>query len=191
MALERAAQLTAEPEARAGRMAAAGQSACQAGQMVRISGLLEEARLLTADPILSADVYQLRAWIELSIGSGMMARRLLIDAAKEIVNRIGRWPRRLRHAYRRHFRTSRVAPCWQKVRPHAVSSRKRSLCMRNPGCRSNAPAPSAYGEFLRRSRRRGRGAKVHKHAYGRLPPPQPVHKAWISSRTELARLPWN
>ena len=48
--------------------------------------MLEEARLLTADPIVGADVDQLRAWIELSIGSGMMARRLLIDAAKEIVD---------------------------------------------------------------------------------------------------------
>ena len=32
------------------------------------------------------DVDQLRAWIELSVGSGMMARRLLIDAAKEIAD---------------------------------------------------------------------------------------------------------
>ena len=86
MALERAAELTAEPEARAGRLAAAGQSAWQAGQLVRAAGLLEDARLLTADPIVSADVDQLRAWIELSIGSGMMARRLLIDAAKEIAD---------------------------------------------------------------------------------------------------------
>jgi DNA-binding CsgD family transcriptional regulator len=86
MALERAAELTAEPEARAGRLAAAGQSAWQAGQLVRAAGLLQEARLLTADPIVSADVDQLRAWIELSIGSGMMARRLLIDAAKEIAD---------------------------------------------------------------------------------------------------------
>ena len=86
MALERAAELTAEPEARAGRLAAAGQSAWQAGQLVRAASLLEDARLLTADPIVSADVDQLRAWIELSIGSGMMARRLLIDAAKEIAD---------------------------------------------------------------------------------------------------------
>ena len=86
MALERAAELTAEPEARTGRLAAAGQSAWEAGQLVRAAGLLEEARLLTADPIVSADVDQLRAWIELSIGSGMMARRLLIDAAKEIAD---------------------------------------------------------------------------------------------------------
>ena len=81
MALERAAELTAEPAARAGRLAAAGQSAWQAGQLVRAAGLLEEARLLTADPIVSADVDQLRAWIELSIGSGMMARRLFGSAA--------------------------------------------------------------------------------------------------------------
>jgi DNA-binding CsgD family transcriptional regulator len=86
MALERAAQLTAEPEARAGRLAAAGQSAWQAGQLVRAAGLLQQARPLTGDPILGADVDQLRAWIELSVGSSMTARRLLINAAKEIAD---------------------------------------------------------------------------------------------------------
>jgi DNA-binding CsgD family transcriptional regulator len=85
-ALERAAQLTAEPEARAGRLAAAGQSAWQAGQLVRAAGLLQEARQLTTDPILGADVDQLRGWIELSVGSAVMARRLLTDAAKEIAD---------------------------------------------------------------------------------------------------------
>ena len=83
-ALERAAQLSAAPEARAGRLAVAGQSAWHAGQLVRATGLLQEARLLTADPILGADVDQLRAWIELSVGSAVTARRLLINAAKEI-----------------------------------------------------------------------------------------------------------
>ena len=83
-ALERAAQLSAAPEARAGRLAAAGQSAWHAGQLVRATGLLQEARLLSADPILGADVDQLRAWIELSVGSAVTARRLLINAAKEI-----------------------------------------------------------------------------------------------------------
>jgi DNA-binding CsgD family transcriptional regulator len=86
MALERAAQLTAEPEARAGRLAAAGQSAWQAGQLVRAAGLLQQARPLTGDPILGADVDQLRAWIELSVGSSVTARRLLINAAKEIAD---------------------------------------------------------------------------------------------------------
>ncbi|HEV2927382.1 MAG TPA: hypothetical protein VGW74_01715, partial [Propionibacteriaceae bacterium] len=85
-ALERAAQLTAEPESRASRLAAAGQSAWQAGQLVRAAGLLQEARLLTTDPILGADVDQLRAWIELSIGSAVTARRLLVGAAKEIAD---------------------------------------------------------------------------------------------------------
>ena len=85
-ALERAAELTAEPEPRAGRLAAAGQSAWQAGQLVRAAGLLQEARLLTTDPIRGADVDQLRAWIELSIGSAVTARRLLVDAAKEIAD---------------------------------------------------------------------------------------------------------
>jgi DNA-binding CsgD family transcriptional regulator len=86
MALERASQLTAEPEARASRLAAAGQSAWQAGQLVRAAGLLQQARPLTGDPILGADVDQLRAWIELSVGSSMTARRLLINAAKEIAD---------------------------------------------------------------------------------------------------------
>jgi DNA-binding CsgD family transcriptional regulator len=85
-ALERAAQLSAEPEARAGRLAEAGQAAWRAGQLLRATGLLQEARLLTANPILAADVDQLRAWIELSAGSAVTARRLLIDAAKEIAD---------------------------------------------------------------------------------------------------------
>lgn len=86
MALERASQLTAEPEARASRLAAAGQSAWQAGQLVRAAALLQQARPLTGDPILGADVDQLRAWIELSVGSSMTARRLLINAAEEIAD---------------------------------------------------------------------------------------------------------
>ncbi len=86
MALERAAQLSAEPEARAGRLAGAGQAAWHAGQLLRATGLLQEARLLTANLIMAADVDQLRAWIELSAGSAVTARRLLIDAAKEIAD---------------------------------------------------------------------------------------------------------
>jgi tetratricopeptide (TPR) repeat protein len=86
MALARAAQLSAEPEARARRLAEAGQCAWQAGQLVRAAGLLQEARLLTTNPIVGADVDQLRAWIELSSGSSVMARRLLIDAAREIAD---------------------------------------------------------------------------------------------------------
>ena len=85
-ALERAAQLTAEPELRAGRLANAGHCAWLAGQPVRAAGLLQEARQLTTDPIVGADVDRLRAWIELSVGSAVMARRLLVDAAKEIAN---------------------------------------------------------------------------------------------------------
>ena len=85
-ALARAAELTAEPESRAGRLAAAGQSAWQAGQLIRAAGLLREARLLTNDPILGADVDQLRAWIEFSIGSAVAARRLLVGAAQQIAD---------------------------------------------------------------------------------------------------------
>jgi DNA-binding CsgD family transcriptional regulator len=84
-ALERAAELTVETELRASRLARAGQYAWLAVQPVRAGGLLGEARLLTTDPVLGADVDLLRAWIELSVGSAVMARRLLVDAAKEIV----------------------------------------------------------------------------------------------------------
>jgi hypothetical protein len=85
-ALQRAAELTAEPALRASRLARAGQYAWLAVQPVRAAGLLQEARLLTTDPIMNAHVDMLRAWIELSIGSTMMARRLLVDAAKAIVD---------------------------------------------------------------------------------------------------------
>ena len=85
-ALERAAELTVEAELRASRLARAGQYAWLAVQPVRAAGLLEEARLLTTDPVVGADVDLLRAWIELSVGSAVMARRLLVDAAKAIVD---------------------------------------------------------------------------------------------------------
>jgi DNA-binding CsgD family transcriptional regulator len=85
-ALQRAAELTAEPELRASRLARAGQYAWLAVQPVRAAGLLQEARPLTTDLVLGADVDLLRAWIELSVGSAMMARRLLVDAAKAIVD---------------------------------------------------------------------------------------------------------
>lgn len=85
-ALQRAAELTAEPALRASRLARAGQYAWLAAQPVRAAGLLQEARLLTTDPIMNAHVDMLRAWIELSVGSTVMARRLLVDAAKAVVD---------------------------------------------------------------------------------------------------------
>jgi DNA-binding CsgD family transcriptional regulator len=85
-ALERAAQLTAEPELRAGRLAGAGHCAWLGGQPVRAAGLLKQARLLTTDPIVGVDVDRLRAWIELSVGSAVLARRLLVEGATEIAD---------------------------------------------------------------------------------------------------------
>jgi DNA-binding CsgD family transcriptional regulator len=89
-ALERAAELTAAPEPRAGRLAGAGENAWLAGQLGRAAGLLHVARLITTDPILRADVDRLRAWIEFSAGSTVTGRHLLLRAAKEVVDRDGR-----------------------------------------------------------------------------------------------------
>jgi DNA-binding CsgD family transcriptional regulator len=83
-AMERAAQLTVQPEDRAGRLAGAGQFAWRAGHLARATRLLQEARRFTNDPIRRADADQLRAWSELSVGSAATARLLLLNAAKEV-----------------------------------------------------------------------------------------------------------
>jgi DNA-binding CsgD family transcriptional regulator len=83
-ALHRAADLTAAPEARAGRLAGAGQNAWLAGQLARAANLLQQARALTTDPMRAAEIDRLRAWIEFSAGSAATAQRLLIDAARQI-----------------------------------------------------------------------------------------------------------
>jgi hypothetical protein len=83
-AFERAAELTAAQEPRARRLTAAADNAWLAGQLTRASGLLHVARSLTADPLLRADIDRLRGWIELSAGSALAARQILVQAARDV-----------------------------------------------------------------------------------------------------------
>jgi DNA-binding CsgD family transcriptional regulator len=85
-ALERAAELTTTSDRRARRMADAGENAWLAGQMGRAAGLLHEARLITTDPVVGADIDHLRAWIEFSVGSPVTGRQLLVQAAGAVAD---------------------------------------------------------------------------------------------------------
>jgi DNA-binding CsgD family transcriptional regulator len=89
-ALEMAAELTAAPESRARRLAAAGQNAWLAGQLGRAATLLHQAGQVTTDPIVRADIDRLRAWIEFSVGDPVAGRHLLIQAAGEVAGFDGR-----------------------------------------------------------------------------------------------------
>ena len=83
-ALERAADLTADREVQAQRLAAAGESAWRAGRLGRAAGLLATARALTDQRLLRADIEHLRGAIELGAGSARTAVRILVPAAREV-----------------------------------------------------------------------------------------------------------
>ena len=83
-ALERAADLTADRELRAQRLAAAGEAAWRAGRLDRASGLLATAGSLTDQRLLRADIEHLRGAIELGAGSAQTAVRILVPAAREV-----------------------------------------------------------------------------------------------------------
>jgi hypothetical protein len=80
LALERAA----DPELRAGRLAAAADNAWLAGQRRRASGLLQLGRSHTSRPLLRADLDRLRGWIESGTGSTLAARKILLQAARDV-----------------------------------------------------------------------------------------------------------
>jgi DNA-binding CsgD family transcriptional regulator len=82
-ALTRAAQLTADPSARCRRLVSAAENAWSAGRLGRVAGLLAAAQPLADDPLLRADIGQLRAWHELSVGSAAAALRILLGAARD------------------------------------------------------------------------------------------------------------
>ena len=84
-ALERAAELTADPVARGRRLVQAADNAWLAGQLGWVAGLLVAARPLASEPLLRADVDRLRAWLEISVGSADAAHRILVQAAEEVV----------------------------------------------------------------------------------------------------------
>jgi len=83
-ALERAAELTADREVRAQRLADAGEAAWRAGRLDRAGGLLATACSLTDQRLLRADIEQLRGTIELGAGAAQTAVRILVPAAREV-----------------------------------------------------------------------------------------------------------
>ena len=80
----RAAELSADPSARARRLAAAAHAAWFAGQPERGRSLAEAARPLATDPLLRADLDRLRARVEWNVGSPLVGHRILLHAAAEV-----------------------------------------------------------------------------------------------------------
>jgi DNA-binding CsgD family transcriptional regulator len=80
----RAAELTADPAARARRLASAASAAWLAAQPERARSLADSARPLTTDPLLRADLDRLRARVEWNVGSPLVGHRILLRAADEV-----------------------------------------------------------------------------------------------------------
>jgi DNA-binding CsgD family transcriptional regulator len=85
--LRRAAQLTPEPSARAGRLLAAAQDAVRSGEVDVAQGMLDDAAGLTGDPLLTADVERLRGHVELRRGSPAAAHDRLVREAERVRSR--------------------------------------------------------------------------------------------------------
>ena len=83
-AYERAADLTADPLAKAGRQLAAARNAWASGQTARSSALLSAARERADDPLLLADIDRLRGRIAVNVGSAADAHRILTQAAERV-----------------------------------------------------------------------------------------------------------
>ena len=83
-AYERAADLTADPLATAGRQLAAARNAWASGQTARSSRLLSAARERAADAILLADIDRLRGRIAVNVGSAADAHRIFTTAAERV-----------------------------------------------------------------------------------------------------------
>jgi DNA-binding NarL/FixJ family response regulator len=83
-AWERAAELTVDPEPRAGRLFAAGMSAWLAGQPARARALTDAAHPLATAPGLRADIAQLRARVEWNTGSLQLGHRMVLQAAVDV-----------------------------------------------------------------------------------------------------------
>jgi DNA-binding CsgD family transcriptional regulator/tetratricopeptide (TPR) repeat protein len=83
-ALERAAELTAADEDRARRLFGAAMNAWLGGQLARVVTLAQQARLLTAEPAVRADIDKLRGRIEFNVGSVPAAIRLWTQAARDV-----------------------------------------------------------------------------------------------------------
>jgi DNA-binding CsgD family transcriptional regulator len=84
VALERAADLTAEREPRAQRLAAAAHNGWRSGRLRHAEALANSARALTSDPLLRAKVDRLRAWTQMTVGSPLAAHQILMQASRDV-----------------------------------------------------------------------------------------------------------
>jgi DNA-binding CsgD family transcriptional regulator len=84
-ALQRASLLSADPVARADRLAAAAAAAWQAGRAQWSQELLDQAGLLTADPAVRAGVSNVRGIIELEAGTPSLACKILVEGAELVL----------------------------------------------------------------------------------------------------------
>ena len=83
-AFERAAELSVSSEVRGRRLALAAAAAWHAGQPDRATALLNRADPLVADPLLRADIVQLRGQIQLRCGVLLDACDILVAGAEDV-----------------------------------------------------------------------------------------------------------
>ena len=83
-ALERAAELTADPEARGRRLTLAARAAWHAGQAERATTLLDWASPIVADPRLRAELDHVRGEIQFRCGSLREAALILVAGAADV-----------------------------------------------------------------------------------------------------------
>jgi DNA-binding CsgD family transcriptional regulator len=83
-ASERAAELSALPEARAGRLFAAATSAWLAGDITGARARADRAIRYATEPLLRADIDRLRGRLEWNVGSLDVGRRIIMDGAIEV-----------------------------------------------------------------------------------------------------------
>ena len=84
-AMERAADLTVDPDARSRRLVVAARYGWAAGRLRRVLDLVRAARPLVSDAALRAQIGMLHAMVELSVGSAEAALRILLGAARDAV----------------------------------------------------------------------------------------------------------
>jgi DNA-binding CsgD family transcriptional regulator len=83
-AYHRAAQLAIADGPRSRRLILAARTAYAAGRVDRAMPLLDEARLITDDPVSRADIDRLRGRAEVVVGSAVDAHRIFVGAAREV-----------------------------------------------------------------------------------------------------------
>ncbi|MEU4157742.1 LuxR family transcriptional regulator [Actinoplanes sp. NPDC026670] len=83
--LERAAELTLDPEARAGRTVAAARARFASGAVGAVPELLAAAELGPYDPVRQAEIERLRARVAFAVNSGRSAVTPLLEAAGRLL----------------------------------------------------------------------------------------------------------